>query len=315
MSGLLGAAACTASIPQGKLDTASLAAVSAPIAAVCVLVHKETKENLGDGARGWFRGDWMLAYTSFVLRRADGSVVLIDASTGATVPADLDAAPFWFRWFVGAARDATPLATLLHTAGIDPGRVTHVLVTHPHWDHTGGLAQVPGARVLMSAVDADWVLGQESFVARGAMPHYVKAARDRIDRIVFDGPAVLGWPASRDVFGDGSVLAVPTPGHTPGSTSYLVRAVGESKPWLFVGDAAWVQEGFAEPVHKGRLASAVVDIDKERTADTLGTLHAVHVAGAAHVVTAHDARTWTGIARCPLGPALPLPGSASPATP
>ena len=67
---------------------------------------------------------------------------------------------------------------------------------------------------------------------------------------------------------------------------------------MFVGDAAWVKEGFEEPVTKGRLASFVTDFDRPKTADTLGTLHAIWAARDAALVTAHDPRTWDGIPRC-----------------
>ena len=99
------------------------------------------------------------------------------------------------------------------------------------------------------------------------------------------------------MFGDGSIVAVPSVGHTPGATSYYVNS-GDGRRWLFVGDAAWVKEGFEEPVPKGRLASFLADGDRERTADTLGTLHAVSDAKAAAIVTSHDERTWTGVPRC-----------------
>jgi glyoxylase-like metal-dependent hydrolase (beta-lactamase superfamily II) len=39
----------------------------------------------------------------------------------------------------------------------------------------------------------------------------------------FDGPPMLGFPASWPVTADGSIVALPTPGHSPGHSSYLVR--------------------------------------------------------------------------------------------
>jgi glyoxylase-like metal-dependent hydrolase (beta-lactamase superfamily II) len=237
-----------------------------------------------------------LAYSTFGLRRAD-EVVLIDAAFGADIEADLQRMPFFVRWNLDSACGAVPLVDLQRKAGIDPVVVKRALVTHPHWDHVGGLAQVPNARVMVSGDDADWVQRQDAEFVNGSVPFHLRTASDRTDRIVFDGPPLLGFAASKDVFGDGSVIALPTPGHTHGSTSYLVRAV-DGPPWLFVGDAAWVKEGFAVPVMKGRLATSFADFDKDRTAETLGRLHAIHAAKAARVVTAHDARTWDGVPPC-----------------
>ena len=39
----------------------------------------------------------------------------------------------------------------------------------------------------------------------------------------FDGPAMCGFPGSWPVTPDGSIVALPTPGHSPGHTSFLLR--------------------------------------------------------------------------------------------
>src|SRR5439155_1313058 len=71
-------------------------------------------------------------------------------------------------------------------------------------------------------------------------------ARARVEKLTFPGPAYEGFDKSQDVLGDGSIVAVPTPGHTSGATSYFVNS-GDGHRWFFVGDAAWVKEGFAAP--------------------------------------------------------------------
>jgi glyoxylase-like metal-dependent hydrolase (beta-lactamase superfamily II) len=118
-----------------------------------------------------------------------------------------------------------------------------------------------------------------------------------VEKLTFAGPAYEGFDASQDLLGDGSIIAVPTPGHTSGSTSYFVNS-GNGQRWLFIGDAAWVKEGFAEPATKGRLASFFADHDREQAAETLGRLHAVYESRSAVLVTAHDERTWDSIPNC-----------------
>ncbi len=290
--------ACAPNIPQYARPAAELPARRSPPLQPCALIHLEVDENLSNGARGFFRGPWRQAYSSFVLRQGD-RVVLIDAGLGEATPADIDAAPWWFRLAIGnAARPATGLGKLLVQVGIRPEQVTHVLLTHRHWDHTGGLRDLPNARIVMARADAAATDAQTSSFADGAMKDHFTGLQNRIDRMDFDGPPLFGFAASRDVFGDGSVIAVPTPGHTPGATSYLVQTGDGTKPWFFIGDAAWVKEGFEEPVPKGRLAGAFADFDADQTADTLGHLHALHELGAVHLVTAHDTRTWVGLPRC-----------------
>jgi glyoxylase-like metal-dependent hydrolase (beta-lactamase superfamily II) len=279
-----------------------------PVLAPCALVHLEVDDDLSNGARRWFRGDWKVAYTTFLLRHPKG-VVLIDAAFGDTVNADLEAAPWWFRWQFGAARKARPLSQLLVEAGVKPEDVTLVLLTHAHWDHAGGLAQLPNAKVAMSAAEADWILNAQGALDGLAVPHHF--AKANVQRVQFDGPPYDAFAASHDLFGDGSIVAVPTAGHTRGATSWYVNS-GDGKRWLFIGDAAWVKEGFEEPATKGRMASLFADWDRAQTSESLGLLHAVHAAGAATLVTSHDARTWINVPRCPSTSPGARPSSASP---
>ena len=294
------AAACVPAIPQRTLAQRAQLPPDLPALTPCALVHLEVDEDLSNGARGWFRGNWRLAYSTFVIRHPTAGVILVDAAFGAKTSEDLDAAPLWFRWNFGSARKAVPLATLLAQAGIRPEEVKLVLLTHAHWDHTGGVAQLPNARVLLSR--------EEAAAPKGAidMPQHLAAAHT--EPFAFDGPPLDGFAHSHAILDDGSIVAVPTPGHTPGSTSYFVS--GKDHRWLFIGDAAWVKEGFEEPVTKGRIASFVTDSDRAQAADTLGTLHAIYVANDATLVTAHDSRTWQAIPRCATSPDAP-PSSAS----
>ncbi|MGZ6143202.1 MAG: MBL fold metallo-hydrolase [Myxococcales bacterium] len=303
--------ACVPNIPQRTLAQRAQPAPGLPVLAPCALVHLDVDEDLSNGARGWFRGDWKQSYTSFLIRHPKG-IILVDAALGDTVGADLDAAPLWFRWSFRSARKAVPLATLLEGAGVKPGDVTLVLLTHAHWDHTGGLAQLPNARIAMSSAEASWILAESGALADAAMPHHFDKVRAHVAPMQFDGPPLDGFPGSHDVLGDGSIIAVPTPGHTRGATSYFVTS-GDGHRWMFIGDAAWVKEGFEEPVTKGRLASFITDFDRPQAADTLGTLHAIYAARDAVLVTSHDLRTWEGIPRCATSATSPgaPPSSAS----
>jgi metallo-beta-lactamase class B len=92
--------------------------------------------------------------------------------------------------------------------GIDPTQIKYILLTHGHFDHFGGAstlkAQAPGSQVLMSAVDA-------AFMAATARPDQVQPS---VDTFITDGQKLA--------FGDTSVTAVSTPGHTPGCLSFII---------------------------------------------------------------------------------------------
>src|ERR1051325_1016431 len=101
------AIACAPAIPQRTLTQRAALPAALPEVQPCALVHLELPENLSNAARGFFRGDFQLTYTTFLVRHPRG-VVLIDAAFGDTVAADLDAAPWWFRFQFGSARAARP---------------------------------------------------------------------------------------------------------------------------------------------------------------------------------------------------------------
>jgi len=112
-----------------------------------------------------------------------------------------------------------------------------VLMTHLHYDHVGGLLDLPGASVWTT--EAEWHttmtsnLGFPEARMKDAVDWQVVPLREgRVQ-------SALGRPAI-DVMGDGSIWYISTPGHTPGSASVLVRA--EDGPWLFIGDIAWVDD-------------------------------------------------------------------------
>ena len=108
--------------------------------------------------------------------------------------------------------------------------------------------------------------------------------RDFYDRDDFDHP--LNWVATEgdhDVFGDGRLTIIPTPGHTPGHHSLLVR-LREMGPVLLTGDLAHFHENYD--------TSGVPSFNTDR-ADTLASIDRFKKIAAnlkATVVIQHDAR-------------------------
>jgi len=146
-------------------------------------------------------GRWWLRFRTFAIRYGHGPVTLVDAGIGpAGAPAE--------SW----APVPGHLPAELEAAGIAPGDVTAIVLTHLHTDHIGwampGTTPFPQARVVVQRADV------EAFAAiRGKD---LLAEPDRLD--IIDGDTDLGP----------GVRAIATPGHTPGHQSVLVRAGDES---------------------------------------------------------------------------------------
>jgi glyoxylase-like metal-dependent hydrolase (beta-lactamase superfamily II) len=125
------------------------------------------------------------------------------------------------------------LPAQLARLGYRPQDVRAVIVTHFHEDHVGGLSLFGHAPVYLGA-DEYAAREQKVFgLVPLAYPPSIAAITDWRP-IAFTGPAVGGFSGSADLFGDGSVIALPTPGHSPGSTSVLV-----DHRFLLTGDAMY----------------------------------------------------------------------------
>jgi N-acyl homoserine lactone hydrolase len=127
------------------------------------------------------------------------------------------------------------VATKLSLIGFEPADVAHVLLTHLHYDHCGGLCLLPGATVHVQAAERAFASSPPPYQA----PAYL--AND------WAGVEAWRWREATgevDLFGDRSIVAFPTPGHTPGHQSVQVRLPeGEV---ILVGDAAYHPAKMAE---------------------------------------------------------------------
>ena len=120
--------------------------------------------------------------------------------------------------------------------------VDGIFLTHIHMDHIMGIADLaPGTQVYIGPGDTS---------ARAVM-HL--PTRGTTDRLLANTDALQEWQFDTngiiDVFGDGSIWAIHTPGHTVGATAYLVRTT--SGPQLLIGDATHTRWGWENGVEPG----------------------------------------------------------------
>ena len=150
---------------------------------------------------------------------------------------------------IDAGTSAAGIAESLDAAGMDARQVTHVFMTHCDSDHVGGLAAFPQARIFLGA-------GEDALLQRQRRRFLGLTYVPRLERpyaLLADGDTVAA---------DGvSVRALATPGHTPGSTSYLVDA-----RWLFTGDCIALRDGVARPFY------GLMDMERARLAASLARL-------------------------------------------
>lgn len=142
----------------------------------------------------------------------------------------------WWHPFLRLARfelePADEAEAQLSALGRDPGQVRWVCLSHLHTDHVGGVSDFPRAEVLVAAGEWERARGRRGLL-RGYVPqHWPASVAPRL--VHLGGPPVGPFIATHDVAGDGRLLLVPLPGHTPHHMGLLVR--GRHRTWLLAGD-------------------------------------------------------------------------------
>lgn len=192
-------------------------------------------------------GVWWLRGTRgcnvYVARLPDGSFALVDS---------------------GAPGSAEPIVQALKALGAPPGQVRLLLLTHGHWDHAGGAAALRtrlGLRVAAGAGD----LGEGG---------RLRSPRGRRRLLPTPVQVDLALPMECEGSTAPGVVSIPAPGHTAGSTCYLLPERG----LLFLGDVA---------LHSGSRMSRPLSIANEDSAVQERTLQSLAARAPANGAPGH----------------------------
>jgi N-acyl homoserine lactone hydrolase len=173
-------------------------------------------------------------------------------------------------------------AAQLGELGIAAQDISHVVQTHLHIDHTGALGHFPQATVVVHARELEAAQAATSPMASG----YVRAD--------FDHPE-LRWQTvegETDLFGDGTIRLLETPGHSAGHVSLLLQ-LEETGPVLLTADASDNRDQW-----EGRAYPRAL-FDRQQAAQSLELLHRVAADTGARVVFGHDPENWASLRRAP----------------
>ena len=166
---------------------------------------------------------------------------------------------------------------------LTPDQIKYVGISHFHADHTGQLPSLPGATLL---------IGQREWEALTAPKPMQGANVEGFKHWLSGAGKVEPQPADKDVFGDGTVVILRTPGHTPGHQSLLVRTK-ESGAFILTGDAAHFRENYDNNGVPG------FNFDRAQTVASIERLKQIEKNLKATVIIQHDPRD---IAKLPAFP-------------
>ena len=253
------------------------------------------------GGSPWER--WESVSNAVLVEHPRGDV-LIDAGFGSLIRAQLGAMPLFFRLLTDLEQ-SQPAADQLMATGYDFKRLRFILLTHAHWDHVSGVPDFPSVPVLVTAAE-------HRFIYASGFPNAPARTIDpkRYQDYGFDGGRYLGFEQSHDLYGDGSIVIVPAPGHTPGSVVVFVTLPSGAR-YAFVGDLVWQLEGLAQREQRPWLEARVLGEDPSAVQDSMRRLNAIVTRyPQMKIVASHDPRGYVGIPEWPRSAAPPPPENA-----
>ncbi len=217
-----------------------------------------------------------------VLVHPKGTLVF-DTGFGKNVAEHFKTTP-WLMQNTARFEQEPTVADQLAAAGIAPAGI---VLTHAHWDHVSGLEDLPNILVYVTQAELDFVNS-----GNPATELARKIGTTAYKTYDFSGGPYMGFDKSFDFFGDGSVVLVPAPGHTPGSILAFINT-SDGNHYVLIGDTAWQSEGVDHPAEKPWIARRLVDNDPDEVRALLIRLHQLKQAvPGLIVVPAHDRRLW-----------------------
>jgi len=246
------------------------AAVSAVRAQTPAGVDKLYVLNCGEGVAGdisrWSPGvdagkSMEMSENCYLIHHAQGWLMWdtgipdsIAAMPNGLAPSD----PRAIHWHV-----TRTLASQLETLHVKPADIKYLAISHSHPDHVGNVEMFPQAMLLVQKAEYDW-------------PNPLGVGRFRPEH------PVTKLEGDHDVFGDGSVTILSTPGHTPGHQSLLIK-LPKTGAIVLSGDAVHFKSNW------DNRRVPTINVDKDKTAASMQRIADVMAKEHAQLWINHDA--------------------------
>jgi len=181
-------------------------------------------------------------------------------------------------WDTGFAPGSNPnapkvsLADQMKQVNVAPEQVKYVGISHFHADHTGQLGPLSNATLYIGKGDWDGVNANMPGANVAGFKEWIGTSR-KVEPLTLD----------KDVFGDGTVVVLRAPGHTPGHSALLVRLKGMG-PVILTGDLVHFRENWESD------GVPAFNYDRAQTVATIERVKKIAANLKATVIIQHDAR-------------------------
>jgi glyoxylase-like metal-dependent hydrolase (beta-lactamase superfamily II) len=159
---------------------------------------------------------------------------------------------------------------------VTPDQIKYVGISHYHGDHTGQVASFPKATLLLGTREWEAISAPKPAEGVNFKPFegWIKG-ENKVE------PLPLG--PDKDVFGDGSVIVLRTPGHTPGHSALLVR-LPQTGAVILSGDAVHFRENYDTD------GVPIFNYDRAQTLASIERIKKIVASQKAKLIIQHDAR-------------------------
>ncbi|MBI4964067.1 MAG: MBL fold metallo-hydrolase [Desulfomonile tiedjei] len=261
---------------QSKEPAAGPAAEVKAHAFLCGILKTQTQLLLKDTRVGT---PFDIPVTFFVIKHGKDWVAF---DTGNNAMVAKDPVAYWgepvTKAYYPVMKDYEEFQAQIKKLGIGPKDLKAVIISHGHLDHAGAIDNFKGTDVPIYLQKKELELIKKA-VASGTKTAYIPG-----DFKVMDQLNIKPIEGVFDLFGDQTVVAFPTPGHTEGHQSLLVKQTG-GKSLILAADAMYTLENMQEAIPPG------LAWDVPQSLQALYVFKAMKYVGA-EVVPSHDPDYW-----------------------
>jgi len=183
---------------------------------------------------------------------------------------------------LAVARVSVTMESQFKELGISTKDVEYLALSHAHFDHVGNVGQFTNSTLLIHKSEHEFMFG--AGVEAGVVDAGLVEPLRTVETVFFEG--------EHDVFGDGKVIIIPTPGHSPGHSVLLVKLKNKGTV-MFSGDLFHLAES------RERKIVPVINPDREQTLKSMDSFNARVIKENAEVIIQHDLREFNALPKIP----------------